>query len=307
MSKTISVSNTALVNEINSLLENTFLHNNRPLQALNPEMIAKFLLANKLARDCGNRTLEQTQLLISTACDERCREKAADETYNYFIKLMEYVHLYDNIQEQVSKLAFMETLFINADQIMSLHRSKQIFNKLEDNLFERLFLSDIFASRFLGNYGRRKVSIVSNGLDIISAGLTTATDILAGLKDLEKERKLLLFILDNVRDKIRNNYSKFSSKNDLEILKRLLTIDLHHQNLHNDEIPDALFNQGIEIIKKEAIYYNNLLPLMLRTKNRGLRDEFIAESGLDLFFIEELENHYCSTNNIPREQLAQLR
>ena len=307
MSKSISMNNTALVDEMNSLLVSTFLQENRHLQPLSPEMIAKFLLANKLARDCGNRTLEQTQLLISTACDERCKENGSDETYNYFIKLMEYVHLCDDIQEQISKLAFMETLFIDADLITSLHRNKTIFNRLEETLFERLFLSDIMSSKFLGCYGRRKVSFVSNGLDKISAGITTANDILAGLNDLEKEQKLLLFILDNVRDKIRNNYSKFSSQNDLDILKRLLNIDLHHKNLHTDEIPDALFNQGIEIIKKEAIYYNNLLPMILRTNNRGLREEFIAESGLDLFYIEELENHYCDSNNISRGQLAQLR
>jgi len=307
MSKTIPTNNTALVDEMNNLLVRTFLQENTHLSPLSPEMITKFLLANKLARDCGNRTLEQTQLLISKACDERCRENVADETYNYFIKLMEYVHLYDDIQEQISKLAFMETIFINDDLILSLHRNRVIFDELEANLFERLFISDIIASKFLSNYGKQKLLFVADGLNKISAGLTTATAILAGLKDLEKERKLLLFILDNVRDKIRNNYSKFSSQNDLDILKRLLTIDLHHKNLHTDEIPDALFNQGIEIIKKEAIYYNNLLPMILRTNNRGLREEFIEESGLDLFYIEELENHYCDSNNISREQLAQLR
>ncbi len=307
MSNTISTNNTALVNEMNSLLVSTFLQENVLIQPLSPEMIAKFLLANKLARDCGNRTLEQTQLLISKACDERCKENAADETYNYFIKLIEYVHLYDDIHKQVSKLAFMETLFINDELIMSLHRSRAIFDGLESKLFERLFLTDIINSKFIGSYGKRKLSFVSNGLEMISAGLTTATDILAGLKELEKEQKLLLFILDNVRDKIRNNYSKFASKNDLEILKRLLTIELHHKKLHCDEIPDELFTKGIEIIKKEAIYYNNLLPLILRTTNRELREEFIAESGLDLFYIEELENQYCNANNIPRERLAQLR
>ncbi len=307
MSKTISTSNSALVDEMNNLLVSTFLQDNKLSQPLSPEMIAKFLLANKLARDCGNRTLEQTQLLISTACDERCKENNADETYNYFNQLIEYIHLYDDIHEQISKLAFMETLFIDVDLITSLHRNKAIFNRLEETLFERLFLSDIITSKFMSSFGKRKLNFVSQGLDKISAGLTTATEILSGLKDLENEQKLLLFILDNVRDKIRNNYSKFSSKNDLEILKRVLTIDLHHQNLLSDEIPDELFNSGIEIIKKEAIYYNNLLPLILRTNNRGLREEFIEESGLDLFYIETLEKQYCNSNNIPEERLAQLR
>jgi len=306
MSKAISNINTALVDEMNSLLLSTFLHKNKQLQPLSPEMIAKFLLANKLARDSGNRTLEQTQLLISTACDERCKEDAPDETYNYFKQLIEYIHLYDDTQEQISKLAFMETFFIDADLIMSLLKTKDIFNKLEETLFECLFLSDIIASRFMSNYGKRKLSFVADGLGKISAGLTTAADILAGLRDLAIEHKLLMFILDNVRDKIRNNYSKFSSKNDLEILKRVLTIDLHHQKLHGDEIPDQLFNRGIEIIKKEAIYYNNLLPLILRTNNRGLREEFIAESGLDLFYIENLEKQYFNSNNIPAKRLAQL-
>ena len=111
-------------------------------------------------------------------------------------------------------------------------------------------------------------------------------------------------ILDNIRDNIRNNYSKFASKNDLDILKKILTIDLRHKNLLNDEIPDELFNKGIRIIKKEAIYFNNLLPLIMQTQNRKLREEFILESGLDLFYIEEIEYDYCDANHVPRETVS---
>ncbi|MBV5350271.1 TIGR04442 family protein, partial [bacterium] len=72
------------------------------------------------------------------------------------------------------------------------------------------------------------------------------------------------------------------------------------------EIPDSLFQKAFELVKLEAIYSNAILPQVIRG-NKALRQDFIKKSGLDLFYIEELEAQYCDRNGIAFGTLEQLR
>ena len=134
-----SINSTPLVDEMSHFLESVFILGESPLSLLNPDVTAKFLLANKMARESGNRDFEQTQLLIGKACDERCKDKGSDEIYDYFLKLVEHVNLYDDTLEQINRLAIMEMPSVNAEMIMSLYRNKLVFDMLDESLFERLF------------------------------------------------------------------------------------------------------------------------------------------------------------------------
>jgi len=304
----VSTTGTQIIDSMNNHLEAIFLKRQAPQICLNrPETIASFLVASKLARDCGNRDLEQTLLLIGKERDEKPDSDPNDALGGYFHDLVEYVRLFDETLQLFSRLAIMESISIDAGAVMRLHACRERFNELEPSLFHKLFLADLMGSRFTGSYGRRKVKTLLEGLQHISDGTANAVTVVERLIILEKEQRLLMFMLDCLRDNISKNYSRFASSNDMGVLKRLLLIDLRQKGMPVDDVPDELFRKGMDIIKKEALYRNNLLPMILRSGNRALREEFITESGLDLFFIEELEHEYCNTHQLAKEQLAVIR
>jgi len=60
-------------------------------------------------------------------------------------------------------------------------------------------------------------------------------------------------------------------------------------------------------IKKEAIYLHNLLPGIIAERDVALREDFLDNSGLDRFYVEELEREYFELNNLDMDDLYLIR
>jgi uncharacterized protein (TIGR04442 family) len=201
----------------------------------------------------------------------------------------------------------METVRISEEMIRSLLGSKSEFDLLQPGLFEELFIAGVLENKYVGNFGRKKVKALTEGLKLIEEKGLTAADLLQKLQAMNEEERLFLLILELVRERIRNSYSKYSSKADQNLLKREITDDLRHKKQLNKEIPDKLFNEVILAIKKEAIYIHNLLPTIIAEKNILLREDFLENSGLDRFYVEELEREYFALNDLNMEELNEIR
>jgi uncharacterized protein (TIGR04442 family) len=85
-----------------------------------------------------------------------------------------------------------------------------------------------------------------------------------------------------------------------------VTEELHARKLLTDDIPDGLFRETILTIKKEAMYLHTILPSIINEKNISLREDFLENSGLDCFFVEELEREYCELNCIDQDELSRI-
>ncbi|HEY5973378.1 MAG TPA: hypothetical protein VIU41_01430, partial [Geobacteraceae bacterium] len=55
------------------------------------------------------------------------------------------------------------------------------------------------------------------------------------------------------------------------------------------------------------IYLHNLLPQIIAEKNTALREDFLENSGLDRFYVEDLEREYFELNDLPLEDLYKIR
>ena len=124
---------------------------------------------------------------------------------------------------------------------------------------------------------------------------------------INEEERIFQVLLEHVRDRIRNFYSKYSTRADQELLKREVTEELLHKKLILQGPADDLFNEVILTIKKEAVYIHNLLPTIIADKNIALREDFLENSGLDRFYVEELEREYFELNDLNMEELYQIR
>jgi uncharacterized protein (TIGR04442 family) len=70
---------------------------------------------------------------------------------------------------------------------------------------------------------------------------------------------------------------------------------------------NEIFEEVFLDLKKEAFYLSKLLPLIVRDLNVQLREDFISNSGLDRFYIENLEKDYFEENSIDLSRLNLIR
>jgi uncharacterized protein (TIGR04442 family) len=145
------------------------------------------------------------------------------------------------------------------------------------------------------------------GLEAIEARSSSIDALRQRLMEIDAEERIYITLLEHVRDRIRSFYSRFSSKADQQALRREVTTELKTRKRIQSDIPDHLFNETIFTIKKEAMYLQSLLPAIISERNVGLREDFLENSGLDRFYVEELEREYYEKNGLDLAELYQIR
>jgi len=295
------------ISETREILEGMFLSEHQIESVINAEDMVKLLLAKKQAAENRDHAFEEMLLDASKACDEKIRDGADISLLEGYSYIITYFDRYDATSSAISRLAFMENIKISEEMIRSLLGNKNAFDMLAPGLFKRLFITGILENKYLGTYGRKKVSHLARGLKLIEENRLTIRELLEQLLTIDRDERLHLILLEHVKDRIRNFYSKYSSKADQEALKREVAEDLKHKKVLDGEIPDHLFQETILAIKKEAVYIHNLLPRIIAENDSSLREDFLENSGLDRFYIEELEREFFELNGLDMEELYQIR
>jgi uncharacterized protein (TIGR04442 family) len=295
------------ISETRQILEGLFLSERQIESTIDLEDMLKLLNAKKKAAENRDHTFEEILLDASKACDEKIRDGADMTILEGFSYIITYFDRYDTTSSIISQLAFMENVRISEDMIRSLLGNKSEFDSLKPRLFRELFVNGIVENKYLGNYGRKKVISLVRGLKLIEEKRLTTAALLEQLLSIDEEERVSLTILEHARERIRNFYSKYATKSDQDALKREITEELFHKKLLNREIPDQLFRDVILAIKKEAVYIQNLLPAIIANNDIALREDFLENSGLDRFYVEELEREYYELNELDMENLYQIR
>src|SRR5205814_7008040 len=83
----------------------------------------------------------------------------------------------------------------------------------------------------------------------------------------------------------------------------------HDTQMHDlqEWITEPLLEEVITKIRLEAFYINQLLPRIVDEQDARLRNDFLSNSGLDRFQVEELENEYFEMRDFPPQLLEALR
>jgi uncharacterized protein (TIGR04442 family) len=71
-------------------------------------------------------------------------------------------------------------------------------------------------------------------------------------------------------------------------------------------VTKRLFDKVFIDLRKESLYLNHLLPLILESRDGSLREDFLSNSGLDRFYIETLEKEYFQRRKIDPVLLESL-
>ncbi len=295
------------LSETRQILEGLFLRESQIENTIDRDDMIKLLSAKKQAAENRDYTFEEILLDTSKACDEKIHDGADVALLEGFSFIITFFDRYDSTSSIINKLAFMENVRISEEMLRSLLGNKKEFDSLRNDLFEELFITGLLSNQYLGNYGRKKVKTLLKGLRLIEENRLTTSAFLAQLQGIDREERLFLLVRDHVRERVRNLYSRFATKVNQEALKHEVKEELRHKKLLKEEIPDNLFREIILTIKKEAIYLQTILPQIVAEKNVSLREDFLENSGLDRFYIEELEREYCELNCLDIDELSLLR
>ena len=267
----------------------------------------KLIQGKKKAMEYRDHSFDQLMLDASKECDEKIRDGADASLLDGFSYVITYLDRFDTVSNLISQLAFMENVKINEEMLRGLLEHKAAFDNLHEDCFHDLFIRELFSNAYLGSFGRRKVKALMEGLAAIEARFATIEELHGKLTEIDQEERIAIILLEHVRDRIRNFYSKFTTKADQEALRREVVEELKTKKQITVDIPDHLFNETIFTIKKEAMYLHSLLPQIIAERNVGLREDFLENSGLDRFYVEELEREYYEKNGLDIEDLYQIR
>ncbi len=221
--------------------------------------------------------------------------------------VLTYFDRYDSAAALISNLAFMERSTLNEDSIRSLYGSMDAFDKMKPGFFHELFFQELRENRYLTRYGRKKVETLYNGLEKIRSGDTTYRELAGAIAGVNTEERLYTTIHRYIKARFRSIYAELNSKEDQEIFIQDLNREIQSKGIIRSPIPHAIYEDIILDIRKESFYLNNLLPHIIVSRDNRVREDFLVNSGLDRFYVEELEKDYFDMNQIDIYILEELR
>lgn len=293
--------------ETRQVLEGIFFAEAQIDALINSEDMSLLLHAKRQASENRDHTFEHILLETGKVCDEKIHAGADLTLLELFSYIITYFDRYDNTSAVINQLAFMENVHFGEEQIRSLLGNKRAFDELDTKLWKELFFRQVLENKYLGQFGRKKILCLQKGLAQIEDSHLTIKALVDQLNLLEKEERLNATLLAHVKERIRNFYSKYNTRVEQEALLVEVADELYNKGLHTGDIPLAQFHNVVVNIKKEAIYLHNLLPKIIAERDAGLREDFLDNSGLDRFYVEELEREYFELNSLNMDDLYLIR
>lgn len=293
--------------ETRQVLEGIFFADAQIDVSITAEDMILLLHAKRQASENRDHTFEHILLETGKVCDEKIHAGADIALLENFSSIVTFFDRYDNTSAMINELAFMENVRFAEENVRSLLGSKKAFSELDAGLWKALFFAPVYENKYLGQYGRKKINRLEKGVASIEEGQLTVTGLLEQMKAIAREEQLYGLLLSHVKERIRNFYSRYNTRAEQEALLAEVTEELHNKRVFEGEIPAALFRNVVVNIKKEAVYLHNLLPGIIAERDVALREDFLDNSGLDRFYVEELEREYFELNNLDRENLYLIR
>jgi len=248
-------------------------------------------------------------LLLDTvrACDEYARDRNDMSVLEAMSYILTFFDRYDSTATMINNLAFMENSALGEDSTRSIYGNKEVFDQISAELFRELFIDALRENRYLTRYGRKKVDVLFKGLLQIESGDTTYRDLAAAISKVNADDKMYTSIHRYIKDRFRSIYAELNSKEDQEIFIQDLNREIQSKGLVQGPVPHNVFEEIILDIRKESFYLNNLLPHIIVSRDNRVREDFLINSGLDRFYVEELERDYFEMNKIEKNILEEIR
>ncbi|MCK9417797.1 MAG: TIGR04442 family protein [Nitrospirae bacterium] len=295
------------VKDTRAIFEGLFFRTDKIRGHLSQEDLIKLLIAKQKSTAVRDQAFEGLLLDTVRVCDEHARDTNDMFALESMSSILTYFDRYDSAASTINNLAFMENSTLSEDNIRSLFGNKEVFDQISPDLFREIFIDPLRENRYLTRYGRKKVDMLFQGLLQIKTGDTTYRERAASITMINDEDKLYTAIHRYIKDRFKSIYAELNSREDQEIFIQDLNREIQSRQIVQGPVPHTIFEEIILDIRKESFYLNNLLPHIIVSRDSRVREDFLLNSGLDRFYIEELENDYFEMNKIDKNILEEIR
>lgn len=289
------------------ILEGFFLHQCQIDSSIDREDMLALIKAKKWSIAARDHHFDQLMLDFSRDCDEKIRDGADPALLEGFSYVITYLDRLDSSLSLIGQLAFMENIRITEEMLHGLLEHRSAFENLQPGCFEELFAKELFDNPYLGRFGRQKMTMLLEGLPKVQDGEVSIEALHSGLTAIDQDERIYLMVLELVRHRVRNFYSSYGTRSEQDALRREVMEELKARKKVTTEVPEHIFQETVTTIQKEAMYLQSLLPSIIAGKDAALREDFLANAGLDRFYVEELEREYYEQNGLDLEEMYQIR
>jgi uncharacterized protein (TIGR04442 family) len=196
---------------------------------------------------------------------------------------------------------------ITEKMLRTIYNNKKIFDGLSPKLFKEIFVDKILKDRYLTEFGRRKIYALFHGLKEIEDGNLSLNDVVEQITNINQEVLLYTAIRQSIKRKMQQSKVSLSDPAQRENLRKELTQEMVTKRLIAKEIPEQILQKVVRDLYQENVYLHEILPNMLADPANSLRENFLKESGLDRYYVEELEKEHFDRNRLDPLTLQKIQ
>jgi uncharacterized protein (TIGR04442 family) len=148
------------------------------------------------------------------------------------------------------------------------------------------------------------------GLISIENNEMSIADVVVSIASLNRHERAYFAAYNLARRRMANFYLELNTAEGRETFRREISGEIAHDpELHalRDVMSEGLLEEVITKIRLEAFYINQLLPRIIDEQDARLRNDFLSNSGLDRFQVEELESEYFELRAFPAQLLEAIQ
>lgn len=266
---------------------------------IDTEGLIKLLIAKKESLKIRDMNFEQFFLDVGRMVDEKASKEENFIVVESFNTIITYFDRFDTTHQLITKIAFVPESTINENHIRSLVGNYRAFEDLKKGFFNQLFLNDIFKDPYLTFFGRKRLEFLEKQIPLIAMDEGMLLPSVFALKSLMQDEVYFYKIIRIIKDEFWEVFSIWGEKDmDMEYYTAKVTERLSAEVGGDVYISKHLWQEIFWHIKKEVFLITQVLPKMIEEGKKELKEDFILNSGMDRFYVEEVERAYLAKHGI---------
>lgn len=289
------------------ILEGLFLKSHSGDIVVTKEDLIMLLRAKLEALEKRDFGFEGLLLEVGKTCDEHSKAKKDAKILEQFGYIITFFDRCDATYTTLNQIVFMDNMEITEKMLRTIYNNKKIFDGLSPKLFKEIFVDKILKDRYLTEFGRRKIYALFHGLKEIEDGNLSLNDVVEQITNINQEVLLYTAIRQSIKRKMQQSKVSLNDPAQRENLRKELTQEMVTKRLIAKEIPEQVLQKVVRDLYQENVYLHEILPNMLADPASSLRENFLKESGLDRYYVEELEKEHFDRHRLEPLTLQKIQ
>jgi len=263
------------------------------------EDLIRLILIKRISLRNRDMSFEQSFLDAGRIIDETVSKDGNFALMEGFNRLITYFDRFDTTYQLLTKISFVPETDITENHLRSLVGNYKVFEELRKGLFFEVFFSDLYKDPYLTNYGKKRLSFLEKQIPLIANDESMLLPSFYALKNLMQEEIYFYRIIKIIKENFWEVFSLWGEKDiNMDYYVSKVLEKLKEELGEVIFIPKYLWQEVFWHIKKEVFFITQILPKISDDKNKELKEDFIANSGMDRFYAEELEKSYYLKHGI---------